>query len=80
MASPISVKLPEGMRERLDTAAASAGMSRNALIVKSLERTLGIKQVDDELPAEAHPCPHPKEKLRRFAYGTFCGECRARIR
>lgn len=71
---PISVRLPDKLRQEVDAAVArTPGLTRNDLIVKSLERTLHIKAMDDELPPEAHPCTHPRETLRRFAYGTFCG-------
>lgn len=71
------------MKERLTRAAAAQGITRNALVVRSLERTLGIAHVDEELPAEAHikpPCPHPKSAIRKLAYGTFCSECKTRLR
>jgi hypothetical protein len=40
------------MKERLDRAARAHGMPRNALVVRSLERTLAALALDDELPHE----------------------------
>jgi uncharacterized protein (DUF1778 family) len=48
--APLAVRVPAGMKDRIDRAANRRGMSRNAFMVKALERVLAGEPEEDLTP------------------------------